>query len=270
MRVIALEYHDVVDGDDFDSAGFPGDAANSYKLSAPNFGLHLDAVAGQRGTVLSNVRELPSHNGELPALFTFDDGGSGALPAARLLESRGWRGHFFVTTARIGTPGFLSHDDIRALHAKGHVIGSHSHSHPIRMARLSPTEVGTEWRTSVEILQDLLKAPVVVASVPGGYYQSFVAEQASLAGIRWLFTSEPLSRVHQTRECRVIGRYTLRRQSSAREVRALVSRASTARSAQWVRWNTKKIVKLVAGDAYLRVRSAVYRERGISATKDGQ
>jgi hypothetical protein len=43
-----------------------------------------------------------------PVFLTFDDGGASALhPTADLLERRGWSGHFFVTTRRIGTPGFL-------------------------------------------------------------------------------------------------------------------------------------------------------------------
>src|ERR1039458_5638385 len=32
-----------------------------------------------------------------------------------LLEDRGWRGHFFITTDRIGTPGFLTESELRDL-----------------------------------------------------------------------------------------------------------------------------------------------------------
>ena len=74
-------------------------------------------------------------------LITFDDGGVSALQTtADLLEKYGWRGVFFVTTDRIGTPTFLNADHVRELHRRGHVIGSHSCSHPERMSCCGPEQ----------------------------------------------------------------------------------------------------------------------------------
>ncbi len=124
-------------------------------------------------------------------MLTFDDGGVSALAIASALEARGWLGTFFVVTSRIGTPGFLDADEIRELSARGHEIGSHSHTHPSYMARRDTAAVGWEWRTSAESLAATLGAPPASAAVPGGSTSPAVVEQAAAAGYTRLFTSTP-------------------------------------------------------------------------------
>src|ERR1035437_3386025 len=104
MQALAIMYHDVVENGDFESSGFSGVAAHVYKLRREDFERHLDAIVRATARV-STIRELEGR----PVLLTFDDGGvSFHHPIADLLESRGWRGHFFITTDPIGTPGFLT------------------------------------------------------------------------------------------------------------------------------------------------------------------
>jgi peptidoglycan/xylan/chitin deacetylase (PgdA/CDA1 family) len=92
MKTPALLYHDVVPDQRFDLSGFQGAGPNVYKLDPAEFRRHLEAIA--RATA----------GGEQPVL-TFDDGGASAFsPVAGMLEEFGWRGHFFITTGRIGTP----------------------------------------------------------------------------------------------------------------------------------------------------------------------
>ena len=262
MRVITLEYHDVVEGGAFDASGFPGNDAASYKMDARDFAAHLDAVAGCGRPVGLDARSLGEAGSPVPVLLTFDDGGVAALePTATMLERHGWVGHFFVTTDYIGTPGFLSPEDIVALHRRGHVVGSHSASHPTRMARCSRAELDAEWRGSVAVLAALLGAPPTVASVPGGYFSDEVARAAAGAGIRVLFTSEPTTRAWRTDGCLVLGRYTLRRAHAAAVAARLAGAAPVARAGQWLVWNSKKVVKAVAGDLYLRVRQRAFGGR---------
>jgi len=77
----------------------------------------------------------------------------------------------------------LPAEQIRDLHQRGHIIGSHSCSHPKRMSFCSRAELLQEWGRSCEILAGILGAPVTVASVPGGFYSRAVAEAAAEAGI---------------------------------------------------------------------------------------
>jgi peptidoglycan/xylan/chitin deacetylase (PgdA/CDA1 family) len=265
VRVLALQYHDVVGPEGPDASGFPGPAAATYKLDATNFAAHLravSAVAPATRRVLAPALVTPAARaaGVTPVLFTFDDGGVAAYErTAALLETRGWRGHFLVTTDYVGAPGFCSAAQLRALHARGHVVGAHSCSHPTRMSRCDDATLRREWGGSVARLADLLGAPVTVASVPGGYFSRRVAKVAAACGVRVLFTSEPSVNAYQVDRCLVVGRYTLRRGSPPSVAAALAAGRLAPRAAQWTVWNAKKLFKNVAGDAYLRTRAALLR-----------
>ena len=121
-----LMYHDIATREQRESVGFAGALAARYKLAPSAFEAHLDALAA---TGLE-VRTLDGGGAPPPVAVTFDDGGASAPLAAEALERRGWRGQFFVTSSRIGTPGFLAGEQLRELDRRGHLIGSHSHSHP--------------------------------------------------------------------------------------------------------------------------------------------
>jgi peptidoglycan/xylan/chitin deacetylase (PgdA/CDA1 family) len=194
-------------------------------------------------------------------MLTFDDGGVSALePTADLLEEHSWRGLFFVTTERIGTPTFLSADAVRELHRRGHVIGSHSCSHPERMSCCGPEQLLDEWRRSRDELEEILGEPVCRASVPGGYYSRAVAEAAAAAGYTLLFNSEPTTGVVSVGGCRVVGRYTVYRGTSARAAARLL----TGRLARWrqaLLWNAKKVAKALGGRACLALRRGLLARR---------
>ena len=88
-----------------------------------------------------------------PTLLSFDDGGVSAYEhIAPMLESYNWVGCFFITTDRIDTPAFVSREQIRDLHRRGHVIGSHSCSHPKKMSECSREELLEEWQRSLSCL----------------------------------------------------------------------------------------------------------------------
>lgn len=204
-RLHALMYHDVFDDAGPASSGFPGADADLYKLAVADFEAHLGALGAAVGHAPSLAGE-PQGDAHAWA-FTFDDGGcSAATLVAPRLSALGWRGHFFVTAGRVGTPGFVSHGQLRELTAAGHRVGSHSDSHPLRMAALSRDRLLEEWRSSVRRLSDWIGAPVETASVPGGWYAPAVAEAASECGIRHLLTSEPTSRPWTVAQATVYGR----------------------------------------------------------------
>ena len=74
-------------------------------------------------------------------MLTFDDGGAGALDVAGPSPTS-LAGHFFVVTSSSAAglpPGATS----RASAAMGHVIGSHSHTHPPRISACTPRRSGT-------------------------------------------------------------------------------------------------------------------------------
>jgi peptidoglycan/xylan/chitin deacetylase (PgdA/CDA1 family) len=259
VRAISLEYHDVVDTGKYDSSGFPGTDAARYKLERDEFKSHCKAIAG--AITSQPIRICDFHAGTnrfTPLFLTFDDGGSSAYSyIADILESYGWHGHFFVTVNYIGAPSFVTQEQIRALRKKGHVIGTHSCSHPERMSYLSWDQLIEEWGTSVAILSDMLDEPVTIASVPGGYFSKKVAEAAAVSGIKALFTSEPTTWCYHVNGCLVLGRYTVLRGVAPEVSAGLASGELLPRLRQSLFWNAKKVVKVLGGRSYLKLRKYI-------------
>jgi peptidoglycan/xylan/chitin deacetylase (PgdA/CDA1 family) len=262
LRAACLLYHDVIEGADWGSSGFTGHGTAKYKLSRAEFEAHLAAIAKVRDTPASIAQDLANTKDEtFPFLLTFDDGGeSAATRVAGLLEKYAWRGHFFVTAGQIGKKGFLNTEQIRGLRKNGHVIGSHSFSHPVRMSHCSQKQLTDEWSRSIEILSDILGERVDTASVPGGYYSTRVGETAAGTGVRVLFNSEPTTKIRNVLGCLVVGRYNIFRGIPPAVSGELVSVRSQARSRQWLYWNFKKIAKRVAGRPYLAARQLLLRK----------
>jgi peptidoglycan/xylan/chitin deacetylase (PgdA/CDA1 family) len=260
----ALMYHDVFRAD-ADASGFRRAGTGRYKLSWARFVDHLDRIAAAVPSPPQLAdRLLPAGEGPPPWLLTFDDGGASAADIGDELGRRGWHGHFFITSGLIGSAGFLDEAAILDLHRMGHVVGSHSATHPDRMAALSFGELLDEWRTSVSVLSEIVGEATQVASIPGGYYGREVAVAAGRAGIRALFTSEPVRTAQPVGECLVIGRYSIRRDTTARDA----ANAAAGRTLPWLRqygaWSLRKPIKAIAGDHYVRARRvllALRRER---------
>jgi peptidoglycan/xylan/chitin deacetylase (PgdA/CDA1 family) len=247
-KAIALGYHDVVEeGSSPETARRT--AASHYSLTREQFRLHLEAIAGL-GCAVSTVME-PSNS----LFLTFDDGGAGAdTCAAEELERQGWRGHFFITTDWIGKPGFLNAAEILDLHRRGHVIGSHTRTHPSRMSHLARDQVLAEWVESCAVLSDLLGQPIATASVSDGYYSRRVGQAAAAAGLRYLFNSEPTQIVEQVDGCALLGRYAILGTTQASEAAALASGEWKSGLRQAASWQARKLAKAVAGEHYLSLR----------------
>jgi peptidoglycan/xylan/chitin deacetylase (PgdA/CDA1 family) len=261
-RAVTLLYHDVTAPGAFASSGFRDPLADTYKLTTADFVAHLDAVAAARPDAPGLIGRRAAGPADSPWLISFDDGGSSALaPTADLLEARGWRGHFFISTGFTGTRGFLSGAEVRDLDARGHVVGSHTVTHPARMADLDEASLRREWRDSRRALEDLLGRDVTVASVPGGLYAPHVARAAAAEGIRVLFNSEPTSRVREADGCVLVGRYAFKTTSRAAEAARLAAGDPLLRAAHWVAWNGKKAVKKVSPRGFGAVRALLTGRR---------
>ena len=105
----------------------------------------------------------------IPARLTFDDGNATdttiALPA---LLKAGLKASFFIPSARIGSEGYVSAEDIRSLHEAGMEIGSHGCAH-LDWTQVSDAEIAHDVMQSVEHLSAITKAPVRSVAIPYGY-----------------------------------------------------------------------------------------------------
>ncbi|WP_170309029.1 polysaccharide deacetylase family protein [Pseudonocardia hierapolitana] len=233
--------HDVLPDDrQLGESGFTGPGPDRYKIRQSLF----ESMAGRArasGTIL-----------------TFDDGGRSALDVvAPVLAEHGLRGEFFIATARLGTPGFLDRKGLGELAAAGHVIGSHSHTHPEVMTELSDEEIRTEWRTSIAVLEDATGMPVERASVPNGFTNRAVLAAAHESGIRTLYTSTPTRRRRTYATMDVIGRFAVLGVDGSGWAVALASGAVAPRLKQQARWNTLALSKKLLGARYPAVRSKI-------------
>jgi peptidoglycan/xylan/chitin deacetylase (PgdA/CDA1 family) len=237
-------------------------AEEVYTVGTERFREHLDEIerATRRPPALAHELTGPTP----PAgawMITFDDGGSSGVHVGEELSRRSWRGHFFIQTDVVGQAGFLDWDEVRGLTDMGHVIGSHSCSHPDRMADLSWEQLLDEWSRSGQALAEALGRPIPTASVPGGLYSRSVGRAAAQAGFSTLFTSLPSQRVRSIDGCRLIGRYAIRSDTGADEATA----AAAGRSLPWARqraaWRLRGAVKTIAGRRYESLRRRLLARR---------
>lgn len=263
MRAVTLLLHDVVPAGRWELSGFEGADADVYKMDCDTFRRHLMAISQTlHGLPITAPELLVRPPGDCPFLLTFDDGGvSALLYAADILDEFGWKAHFFVTAGRIGTPGFLNRGQIQELRRRGHVIGSHSFSHPARMAHCSTAQLDDEWQRSVLLLSEILGEPIEVASVPGGYYSREVALAAARAGIKLLFNSEPVTRSRIVDRCRILGRFTAQQATPPEWSAAIVAGRWQPRIRAYLFWNAKKVAKALGGTMWLRARVRLLERR---------
>jgi peptidoglycan/xylan/chitin deacetylase (PgdA/CDA1 family) len=154
-------------------------------------------------------------------LLTFDDGGKSWLHITDELNKRGWKGHFFITTSLIGSRTFLNKEEIRYVHSCGHLIGSHSHEHPDIFKDQTLSKMVSEWRVSCDIIADIIGERCHVASLPGGDLSVEVLDSVNLAGVRYLFTSEPWLRPKRAQHAWVLGRVCPKASTPRERVREL-------------------------------------------------
>ena len=236
-------YHDVVPTGHEDTSGFPGRAAALYKVTPARFEQQMAAVA------CLEPERRPT--------ITFDDGGASAMHAANELERHGLRGAFFITVNYIGRRGFVTERDVRELYARGHLVGSHSCSHPLRMAHCPPRQLLEEWSRSRAHLSTLIGDEVRTGSIPGGGFSPAVAAAAQRAGLTQLFTSEPTGAARIIGELTVNGRFSIRRRTSVNDTIGLATGAGHARVRQQIAWTIKKASKRLGGAGYLELRRLI-------------
>jgi hypothetical protein len=238
LEIAAFVYHDILDDAE---SGFQRPAAMQYKHTLSAFCDHLDRIASS-AMVSELVPQIDFAKGGRHLVLTFDDGGKSAVRISEILYARGWKAHFFVITTRIGNRGFLDVHDIQHIRRCGHIIGSHSHTHPDIFKAQPFAKMLEEWRTSCDRISQMLSEPCLIASVPGGDISRKVLESAGQAGIQYLFTSEPVLTPRRFGGAWILGRACPKAGIAARRVERLAQ--FDARS--WRRDLTVHRLKLLA------------------------
>lgn len=233
-------FHDVVDGQ-YPNSGFNKPGALQYTIDAGRF------------------EKLVKYCVELSAdvVFTFDDGGSSFYNViAPILEKYGKRGVFFISTGYIGTDRFLTKEQVRELHDKGHIIASHSDSHPRDISKLSLYEIVDEWSKSKKILEDIIGEEVKLASIPGGAISNNVLRGLKQSGYETVYTSIPTDKTDSFGNMSVIGRYTITKQSDIVYLNKLLYNSSY-RKRLIAKYKFLRLLKSILGSNYNKVKQAI-------------
>ena len=220
LLLASFGYHDVVENPR--TSGFQRSGARPFKHSPAAFARDLDAI-GAATAAPRLISDLDLSQPERHVLLTFDDGGRSALHIGDALAARGWRGHFFIVTSLIGQATFLDAVELRYLSSCGHLIGSHSHTHPDIFNALTPRRMLEEWHRSSDTLSQLLGECCATAAVPGGDISRQVLESGAAAGLRALFTSEPWPVPQRVHGCWILGRYIAKASTPSARIGALAA-----------------------------------------------
>jgi len=182
--------------------------------------------------------------------MTFDDGHRSnfdlALP---VLEELRIRATFFITTAWINLlDSIMTWDQLRQLCRAGHMVASHTHTHPM-LTSCSDRTLRNELIVSKRILEDRLGIEITSISMPGGRTDRRVLAACTAAGYERVYTSR-VGECLQSREeyPLVIGRYVVTRSTSDRTLASyLAGHRGTWRRLQ-LESGAKRLVKCVVGD----------------------
>jgi peptidoglycan/xylan/chitin deacetylase (PgdA/CDA1 family) len=235
------------------------DAGDYFAISRRQFAHHLDLLrtTGLRGVSLEQAVDRPNHG---TVAITFDDGDEShfrhALPE---LLSRGMTATFFVITGRVGMPGYVTWDQLRAMSRAGMSIQSHTHTHPY-LSELDEDAVARELVESRRLLDVALAQRTMTLSLPNGDAPRSwgMAEYRGL-GYSRIATSRWGS--NQGTRARFIRRYTVRRDTSDATFLRLIAASSSAYSMEGLRLLALARVRAALGPS----RYAVARRRVLAA-----
>ena len=241
-------YHDIYESN-INESGFLRKRDLPYKLNAIQFEEQIKAIKGYCGKNKKSQDDI---------VFTFDDGGKSFYSvAAPILEKYGFKGLFFVTTQYIGTKTFLTRNEILELHQRGHIIGSHAHSHE-HMYSLSNDEVVKEWQNSIDILSNILGENIKNVSIPNGDVSKRVLDAISSHDIQYVYTSEPTTQTKNYKGMEIIGRYVVLSDSSKEEILSIVS-CNLKRCILYTKYHILRLIKRVLGSYYVQLKNVIFK-----------
>jgi peptidoglycan/xylan/chitin deacetylase (PgdA/CDA1 family) len=135
--------------------------------------------SGWRGL---NVSEALQYRAEPTVCVTFDDGCETDLIAATpVLREFGFNATFYVTAGFVGTPGYLSRDQVRDLDEQGFQIGCHSMTHAY-LSDIAEPDLRREIVDAKRQIEEIVGHAIEHFSCPGGRYDQRTLQMARESG----------------------------------------------------------------------------------------
>lgn len=209
----------------------------------------------QNGWAGLNVSEALRHPEGRSVCITFDDGcETDLIAAAPILREYGFKATSYVTTGFMGTPGYLTAEQLRELDGTAFEIGCHSMTHPY-LCELSQTELKREIVDAKIQLENILRHPIEHFSCPGGRFDQRTLATARTAGFSSVANSRFYANTVRT------DRYELGRVAMLRDLSLSQFAATCHGKGLWKKRLThrtrEKVQHLIGNRAYDRVRAAM-------------
>lgn len=237
MKDSILMYHDVYKALVCES-GFQTDGANHYKITEAAFEEQIKQISG------------------LPVTLTFDDGGiSFYTIIAPILEKYHLIGHFYIATNHIGTNGFMDENQIKDLHKRGHVIGSHSCSHPSDFRAVPFDARKKEWEDSVRRLSEIIGEQVKEVSIPNGFLQKDDIKIFEELGITTIYTSK-LGENRKNGPMMIKGRIGVDKTMSSERVMSILT-GGLSYIIMWAKQWLLSLLKILLGNNYIKIKTKI-------------
>jgi len=211
-----------------------------FAVPRGQFEEQLDEIRGF-GLTPCSLEEALDHPPARPYVaFTFDDGHhthyEEAFPA---LLARGLTATFFVTSSWVGTPGYVTWDQLREMADAGMSIQSHTETHPF-LSELSAAEAEQELMVSKAAIEESLGHACTTIALPGGDHpRGWKAAEYARLGFRHVATSQwgPNRRTRPAPQVGVdfVRRYTVRRRTPAKLLESLARARHPAYSREGLR-----------------------------------
>ncbi|MFZ0442949.1 MAG: chitobiase/beta-hexosaminidase C-terminal domain-containing protein, partial [Methanobacterium sp.] len=122
---------------------------------------------------------------EDPVIITFDDGFESTYSIAfPIMEQYGIKGTVYVVPAWLGSPGYLTLEELTKLHDAGWIIASHTWDHPV-LPSLTKQEIIDELQPTINwLIQNGFADGAYHLAYPFGQYNDNVVQVVSSLGIK--------------------------------------------------------------------------------------
>jgi len=174
--ITVLMYHAIPPAD---ALSVP-EADPHYSVAMPVFEQQL-ALMQSMGLRPSSVADVMRDPARPAAGVTFDDGHVTNLAAAAALHALGGSADFFVNPSTVGTPGYLSWQQLGQMAEWGMSIQSHGMHHRF-LDDLSPQDVEAELADSKRAIETQLGSRVTIYAPAGGRLAPGTADLAQRLG----------------------------------------------------------------------------------------
>lgn len=259
-RCTVLMYH---------ATPFPGSASQvgadpHYSVPTDAFKRHLDIIS-HSGQVVCALDQVPAlaKQGLRPICFTFDDGHATNLHAASMLAERGWSGTFFINPSTVGTPGFLTWDELTQMSQMGMSIQSHAQHHRY-LGDGSEQQQRQELSDSKACIELRLRTTVTQIAPPGGRINSRTWPIAKQLGYTQMATSRVGLWNLKNYSAGDIPRFAMLASTSIEQFQSWISQDKSEVFKQILRYETLALLKKAIGNR----RYDRFREYLLGSQKD--